>query len=268
MDPLRNSETELKVYSTSFCSIYPIILVNYSLALEDGSVVAKNEDKQRPFKFRLGSAEVIRGFETAVLSMQVGETASYVIQPEYAYGAAGLDDLIKPNAVIHLIVTLLEVEPVAKSRWELDEDERLSLSVSLKNDGNEQFKNKQIESARDTYREAFKYIEFDTGDKFHELKISLLLNIALMCNKLKEYTESVSAADQALDVNELSAKALYRRASAKQGLMQLDEAAADLHAALAIEPDNQDVKNEIAKIKDALTKQKAREKQLYEQMFK
>ena len=243
-------------------------LVLYSITAEDGTVVAKNDDKQRPFKFRLGSDQVIKGFELAVLGMQVGEKSKFLIDSSYAYDEAGLEGFIKPNTPITLEVTLLDVEDSTKTRWELDENERISLTLSMKNDGNDLFKSGSLQEARNTYREAFKMIEYDSGEKFSELKISLLLNIALVSNKLKEFLEGISAATQALDINEMNAKALYRRASSRQGLVQYEEAIADLNEALGFEPDNQDIKNELVKVKEAIAKQKAKEKEFYGQMFK
>jgi len=244
------------------------VKVLYSISTGEGTVVAKNEDKQKPFKFRVGSDQVIKGFELAVLSMQVGEKAKFFIDSSYAYDEAGLEGHIQPNTPIQLEVTLLDVEASTKTRWELDENERIALALSMKNDGNDPFKSNMLADARNTYREAFKMIEYDSGEKFNELKISLLLNIVLVSNKLKEYEEGVSAATQALEINELSSKALYRRASSRQGLSQFDEATADLNEALGLEPDNQDIKNELIKVKEAIAKQKSREKEFYGQMFK
>ena len=255
-------------YYCSLNDLWMNSLVLYSITAEDGTVVAKNDDKQRPFKFRLGSDQVIKGFELAVLGMQVGEKSKFLIDSSYAYDEAGLEGFIKPNTPITLEVTLLDVEDSTKTRWELDENERISLTLSMKNDGNDLFKSGSLQEARNTYREAFKMIEYDSGEKFSELKISLLLNIALVSNKLKEYLEGISAATQALDINEMNAKALYRRASSRQGLVQYEEAIADLNEALGFEPDNQDIKNELVKVKEAIAKQKAKEKEFYGQMFK
>ena len=254
---------------TVYCIFITLnIIVLYSIASEDGSIVAKNDDKQKPFKFRIGSEQVIKGFELAVLGMQVGEKAKFLIDSFYAYEEAGFEDYIKPNASIQLEVTLLDVETSTKTRWELDENERMSLALSMKNDGNDLFKSNSLAEARNTYREAFKIIEYDSGEKFSELKISVLLNISLVSNKLKDYSEGVFAATQALDINEMHVKALFRRASSRQGLSQFEEAINDLNEALTFEPENKDVKSELTKVKEAISRQKTQEKQFYGQMFK
>ena len=61
------------------------VKVHYTGKLDDGSVFDSSL-KREPLEFKLGSGQVIPGFEEAVLSMQVGETKTVTIPADQAYG--------------------------------------------------------------------------------------------------------------------------------------------------------------------------------------
>ncbi len=47
--------------------------------LENGATVDSNEEKDDPFKFILGNHHVIRGWDEGVITMRVGEKATFKI---------------------------------------------------------------------------------------------------------------------------------------------------------------------------------------------
>lgn len=59
--------------------------------------------------FRLNHADVIRGWEIAVLSMQVGEKAVFEIKPDCAFGASG-DGNVGPNETIVSTIELMRCD--------------------------------------------------------------------------------------------------------------------------------------------------------------
>ncbi|MEE4253830.1 MAG: peptidylprolyl isomerase [Desulfuromusa sp.] len=66
------------------------VTVKYTGKLADGTVFdASPEDS--PLSFIIGRAEVIKGFDTAVLGMAEGETKTVVIEPDQAYGEINPD---------------------------------------------------------------------------------------------------------------------------------------------------------------------------------
>ena len=65
--------------------------------------------KNKPFAFRLGAGEVIRGWDIGVAGMCVGGKRTLTIPPEKAYGKAGAPPTIPSNATLVFEVSLLEV---------------------------------------------------------------------------------------------------------------------------------------------------------------
>ncbi len=79
------------------------VRVDYEGTLDDGSVfdTSKHGDHSHPLEFKVGSGEVIAGFDSAVMGMEPGETKTIVIEPQQAYGEHS-DDLVKtfPRAML------------------------------------------------------------------------------------------------------------------------------------------------------------------------
>ncbi len=61
------------------------VKVHYTGKLEDGTIFDSSLNRE-PLEFTLGEAEVIRGFETAVVGMNPGETKTSTVAAEEAYG--------------------------------------------------------------------------------------------------------------------------------------------------------------------------------------
>jgi peptidylprolyl isomerase len=61
------------------------ISLHYTGSLDDGTVFDSSEGGQ-PLSFKVGSGQVIQGFDEGVRGMEVGETKDITIAPENAYG--------------------------------------------------------------------------------------------------------------------------------------------------------------------------------------
>jgi len=83
------------------------IKMHYIGKLQKNGKVFDSSDK--PFTFRLGAGEVIRGWDIGIHGMRVGEKRMLTIPPEKGYGRAGAGPKIPPNATLIFDVTCIDV---------------------------------------------------------------------------------------------------------------------------------------------------------------
>lgn len=79
----------------------------------------------KPFTFPVGEGKVVKGFDLAVLSMRVGELASFTLRADYAYGKDGCPGrgLAPDIAPDETLIFELELMSVRKDTGK-DEDDR------------------------------------------------------------------------------------------------------------------------------------------------
>ena len=106
------------------------ISVHYEGRLNDGTVFDSSQPRGAPFSFVLGTGQVIKGWETGILGMRVGEKRILTIPPELAYGVKGAGSAIPPNATL-----VFEVEMVAMA-WppKLEAASNEDLETALQNE--------------------------------------------------------------------------------------------------------------------------------------
>eukprot|EP00184_Porphyridium_aerugineum_P002646 CAMPEP_0184693360 /NCGR_PEP_ID=MMETSP0313-20130426/1593_1 /TAXON_ID=2792 /ORGANISM="Porphyridium aerugineum, Strain SAG 1380-2" /LENGTH=526 /DNA_ID=CAMNT_0027151421 /DNA_START=394 /DNA_END=1974 /DNA_ORIENTATION=+ len=86
------------------------VKVHYVGTLQDGKEFDSSYKRREPFSFVVGAGKVIKGWDEVLRTMSIGEKATVVISPEYAYGKRGVPPVIPSNATLTFDIELLSVE--------------------------------------------------------------------------------------------------------------------------------------------------------------
>jgi FKBP-type peptidyl-prolyl cis-trans isomerase FkpA len=83
--------------------------VHYTGWLTNGTKFDSSHDRNRPFSFRLGAGQVIKGWDEGVAGMKPGGKRKLTIPAALGYGSRGAGGVIPPNADLVFEVELLRV---------------------------------------------------------------------------------------------------------------------------------------------------------------
>jgi FKBP-type peptidyl-prolyl cis-trans isomerase FkpA len=84
--------------------------VHYTGWLTTGQKFDSSVDRGKPFSFKLGAGQVIKGWDEGVKGMKVGGKRKLTIPPKMAYGERGFPGAIPPNSTLVFEVELLGVK--------------------------------------------------------------------------------------------------------------------------------------------------------------
>ena len=134
----------------------------------------------------------------------------------------------------------------------MSDPELIKVALRMKDDGNVRFKAQKFKEAEGFYRDSLAHLETVKNDnkELKELKKTVLINIAIVCNKTGDYKEALIISTKALDLDDKAVKALYQRALAQSKLHQYDEAITDIKEAIKLNPTDKNLRDEFEKIKE------------------
>ncbi len=86
------------------------VTVHYvGVAFSSGEEFDASWNRGQPFEFKLGTGQVIPGWDLGVQGMKVGGRRKLTIPSAMAYGARGAGGVIKPHEPLVFVVDLLSV---------------------------------------------------------------------------------------------------------------------------------------------------------------
>ena len=86
------------------------VVLNYTGTLTNGEKFDSSHDRKQPLEFKLGTGQVIKGYDEGLSKLRVGDHAILVIPGKLAYGPKGVPDVIPPDATLVFLIEVLEVK--------------------------------------------------------------------------------------------------------------------------------------------------------------
>ncbi|XP_060028284.1 inactive peptidyl-prolyl cis-trans isomerase FKBP6 isoform X1 [Erinaceus europaeus] len=240
------------------------VLVRYSGYLEHmDKPFDSNSYRKTPRLMKLGEDITLWGMELGLLSMRRGELARFLLSPRYAYGALGCPPLIPPEATVLFEIELLDFldsaesdEFCALSAEQQDQfplDKVLKVATTEREFGNYLFRQKRFYDAKARYKRALQLLHRRSGPPeerplVEEARLLVLLNLSLTYLKLERPTAALRCGEQALRIDQRSAKALFRCGQACLFMAEYEKARDFLVRAQREQPCNHDINNELRKL--------------------
>jgi FKBP-type peptidyl-prolyl cis-trans isomerase FkpA len=104
---------DLKIGDGAEASAGKIVAVRYAGWLGNHSKLEFDSSRDRPFTFRLGAGDVLKGWDEGLLGMRVGGKRRLIIPPDLGFGKQGVGSVVPPNSVLIYEFELLEVREAA-----------------------------------------------------------------------------------------------------------------------------------------------------------
>jgi len=155
----------------------------------------------------------------------------------------------------------------------LPKKRRMEIVMKNKAEANELFKDGNWRFAAARYTKALthcaKFVDLSPDDikEVQELKLTLNLNLALAYTKMDNFDQALRVCNEALAIDDASAKAYFRRASVLYEKKKWDEAKKDIVQAKKLAEGDKAIQKLADRIELQLKKQKQKEKKMASKMF-
>nr|TKW12828.1 hypothetical protein SEVIR_5G060460v2 [Setaria viridis]TKW12829.1 hypothetical protein SEVIR_5G060460v2 [Setaria viridis] len=154
-------------------------------------------------------------------------------------------------------------------------EERIAAADRRKIEGNEYFKEKKFEEAKQQYEMAIAYMGddfmFQLFGKYRDMALAVKnpchLNMAACLIKLNRFNEAIVQCSIVLSEGESNVKALFRRGNAKSELGQTESAREDFEKAKKYSPEDKEILRELRLLAEQDKALYEKQKELYKGLF-
>lgn len=165
---------------------------------------------------------------------------------------------------------------------DLKAEDYFKIAAEIKDFGNKAFKAGDVETGIEKYQKGLRYLnEYSTTssgsddlkDQVDALRFTLNNNSAMLANKAKRYQEAQKWATAAIESSNKNAKdtdmakAYFRRAQARVGLKDFEDAVKDYEEASKLAPQDPAIKSELTKTKNAVKESEKKERAAFKKAF-
>lgn len=231
---------------------------------------------ERELKFEVGDGESLGlpvGVEKAIMAMEQGEEAIFILKPKYGFGNAGNAQFNIPGGATLQYKIKLSAFEKAKESWEMNTAEKIEQSGIVKEKGTQYFKEGKYKQASVQYKRIVSWLEHESGlseedeKKAKVLQLAAHLNLAMCFLKLQEPNQALESCDKALEMDAANEKALFRRGEALFGMKEFDRAKNDFQRVVQLYPSNKAAKNQVVLCQKRIKEQHEKDKRIYANMF-
>ncbi|KPP58315.1 hypothetical protein Z043_123871, partial [Scleropages formosus] len=243
---------------------YPNVGATVSVHLQ-GSCDGKIFDS-RDVSFVVGEGDDVNvplGVDRAMEKMQEGECCLLYLKPKYGFGKEGCPNLnIGPNAELMYEVTLHSFQKVSLRRI-----------ADYKWPGCRVVMAGRYPQAVIQYQRIVSWLEIECllddeqQSPVRDILLVAQLNLALCHLRLREYTCAVHNCNKAIELDERSEKALYRRGEARLLCNEFSLAMDDFQRVLQVNPSNRAARTQISVCQQKIREHHERDKKIYANMF-
>ncbi|XP_005802059.1 peptidyl-prolyl cis-trans isomerase FKBP4 [Xiphophorus maculatus] len=231
---------------------------------------------ERELKFEIGDGESFSlpsGVEKAIMAMEQGEEALFIMKPKYGFGGDGNEKYCIPGgATLQYKIKLTAFEK-AKESWEMNTMEKLEQSGIVKEKGTQCFKNGKYKQASVQYKKIVAWLEHESGlsdedeKKAKTLRLAAHLNLAMCFLKMHEPNKAFESCDKALEMDSTNEKALFRRGEALFNMNEFEKAKDDFQRVVQLYPSNKAAKSQVVLCQKRIKEQHEKDKRIYANMF-
>lgn len=238
-------------------------------------VDAKPVEQNESLSFILNDNDVPSALDMCVAVMNKNEQCEMIAESRHLFGKLGRLPDIPANATLHYKINLKDFQDVAELAT-MNAIERCSLAEAKKLRGNFHFNRQDFHWAIESYKKGLCYFDEEnlTGEElpddlsnFKEMKIAMLMNLALAHYKLEQYQAALEPLNRVIAAQSDHVKGLYIKGKTLMHIGETPEAIICLKTSLNLQPNNQEIKKELVKAQAKHKIQYENEKRMYKKMI-